>query len=111
MTEAVQAVEGTSCGWWYCGSWCADTSCTASFYVWFKSHIDECEISSNSELMLYEFEPDYKAVEAIKNIYCPKREDAVDHSRVTRWFKKFHSGYKNINDQTRTDKSKTVNAN
>ena len=33
--------------------------------------------------------------------------DAVDHSRVTRWFKKFYSGYKNIDHQTRSGRSKT----
>ena len=33
------------------------------------------------ELMIYKFKLGYKAAEAIKNIYCAKDEDAVDHSK------------------------------
>ena len=43
----------------------------------------------NLGLTLYRFEPHHKAVEAIKNICCTKSECAVDHSTVTKWFKKF----------------------
>ena len=41
------------------------------------------------ELMLYEFEQGYKIVEATKNICYAKDESAVDHSTITRGFKKF----------------------
>ena len=33
VTKAVQDVEGTSCGWWYCGSWYADMLYIASLCV------------------------------------------------------------------------------
>ena len=49
------------------------------------------------------------AVEATKNIWM-KSECAVDHMTVTRWFKKFCSGYKNLNDQGRSGRPKTMNS-
>ena len=36
------------------------------------------------QFMLYEFEVDHSATEATKNIYCAKREGAVDISTVTK---------------------------
>ena len=41
--------------------------------------------------MLYKFDLDHEIVEAAQNICCVKGEGPVDHSRVTRWFKKFCS--------------------
>ena len=41
------------------------------------------------EFMLYYFEVGQNAAETTKNICWAKGEDTVDHSRVTRWFKKF----------------------
>ena len=41
------------------------------------------------------FELGHNVMEAIKNICCVKDEDVVDH----RWFKKFHSGYNNLDHQ------------
>ena len=38
-------------------------------------------------------------MEAIRNICCTKGEDTIDHSIVTRWFKKFGPGCKNLNNQ------------
>ena len=43
--------------------------------------------------MLYNFELSHIVTEAIKD------EDIVDYSTVTRWFKKFCLGYKNLNTQ------------
>ena len=37
-------------------------------------------------------------MESTKNLHCVKGEGAVDHGTVTRWFKKFFSGWKNSND-------------
>ncbi|CAI9734926.1 Hypothetical predicted protein [Octopus vulgaris] len=51
------------------------------------------------ELMLHEFKLGHNAMEAIKNICCTKGEGAVDHSTVTRSFKEFHLGCKNLNEQ------------
>ena len=44
-----------------------------------------------------------------KNIFWVKDEDAINHNTVTRWFKKFHSGYKDLDDQTRLGKLKVMN--
>ena len=37
MTEAVQIMEVTCCGWQYHGNWCVDTLCIASLFIWFES--------------------------------------------------------------------------
>ena len=60
------------------------------------------------ELMLYKFEQDHKIIEATKNIYCGKCEGTVDLSTVTKWFKAFHSAWKELNDQTWSGRPKTV---
>ena len=60
------------------------------------------------ELMLYEFELGYNASEVTKNICCPKDEGLVDHSKVTRWLKKYHSSCKNLTELARLGKPKTV---
>ena len=41
------------------------------------------------KLMLYVFKLNHNAMEATKNICSVKGESTVDHSIVTRWFKKF----------------------
>ena len=38
--------------------------------------------------------------------FCAKEYGAVDPSTVTRWLKKFHYSYKNIDNQTRSDWTK-----
>ena len=47
-------------------------------------------------------------MEVTKNICCVKGEGAVNHSSVTRLFKKFCLGGKNCDGQARTGKTKTV---
>ena len=39
------------------------------------------------------------AIELTQNICCVKGKGAVDRSTVTRWFDKFHSSYKDLDDQ------------
>ena len=51
------------------------------------------------EFLLYEFELGHNAVKAIKNICCAKVEGAVNHTTVTRWFKKFCFDCKNLDYQ------------
>ena len=46
-------------------------------------------------------------VSAIKNVCWAKGEGAVAPSTVNRWFKKFHSGCKNLDDQARSDRPKS----
>ena len=45
-----------------------------------------------------------------KNTCYEKDEGSVDHSTVTRWFKKFHSGCKNLDDQARSDRPKIMDS-
>ena len=46
-----------------------------------------------------------------KNICCVKGEGAGDHSRVTRWFKKFCLGCRNLINQVRSGRPKTMCSN
>ena len=52
--------------------------------------------------MLYKFKIDYNTAEAMKNIYWGKAESAIDHSTVTRWFKKFCLNCKNCKPYRQT---------
>ena len=61
------------------------------------------------EFIFYEFELDHNATEAIKNTCHAKDECAVDHSTVTRWFKKFYLSSKDLDDQAKSGKPKTMN--
>ena len=45
--------------------------------------------------------------EATENIYYPKVKNVVDNSTVNRWFNKFCSSCKNLDDQARSGKPKT----
>ena len=62
------------------------------------------------ELMLYKFELGYNNMEATKNICRAKGEGTDDHSITTRWIKKFYSSCKNLNNQTRSDSSKSMDS-
>ena len=62
------------------------------------------------ELILYKFEVGHNATEETKNISCGKIEVAVDHSTITRWFKKFCWDHKKLNNQARSGRSKTVDS-
>ena len=70
-----------------------------------------CDLKATAQLntqsliwvfMLYEFEMGHNAMKVTKIIYCAKGEGTVDCSMVTRWFKKFHPGNKNLDDQERS---------
>ena len=61
------------------------------------------------ELMLYEFDLTHNTAKATKNI-CAKSEGTVYHSAVIRWFKKFCLGCKNLNNQARSGRPKTMNS-
>ena len=60
------------------------------------------------ELLLYKFQVGYNAVEATKIICCTNCEVPVDHNTVTRWFKKFCSDCKNLENQTMLGQPKTI---
>ena len=50
------------------------------------------------------------AAEVTKNVCRAKGEDAVDHSTVTRWSKKFCSDCRSLNDKSVSGRPKTVNS-
>ena len=52
----------------------------------------------------------HNVTEANKNIYCPKDEDTIDHSTVTRWFKTFLSGFKNLGHLARSGGPKSIDS-
>ena len=60
--------------------------------------------------MIYKFEQDCNALEATKNIFCMKGEDTVDYNTISRRFKKFCLGYKNLNDQARSGRPNTMDS-
>ena len=64
----------------------------------------------NREFILYKFKLSHNPTEATKNICSEKSEDTVDHSIVMWWLKKFCIECKNIKDQIRSGKPKSVNS-
>ena len=62
------------------------------------------------EIMLYKFELGCNALEATKNLCCVKCESTVDDITVTRWLKKFCLDFKNLSDQLRSSRPKTVDS-
>ena len=60
------------------------------------------------EFLIYEIELRHNTEEATKNISGTKGEGMVDHYSVTRWFKKFRSVCKNLDDQTRLGRPKSL---
>ena len=66
--------------------------------------------SVTRQLMLHEFELGYNAIEAVKNICGTKGKGIVDHCTITRRLKKFRLGCKNLNNQARSNRTKTVNS-
>ena len=59
------------------------------------------------EHMLYQFELGDNATETTENI-CVKGEGSVDYIIVTRSFKKFCSGCKNLDNKTSSSRLKTM---
>ena len=60
--------------------------------------------------MFYKYELGHNADKAAKNIFGTKGEGTIDNNIVTRWFKKFCLGFKNLNYLARSGKSKTVDS-
>ena len=59
------------------------------------------QYSQIQELVLSKFKLCHNVAEETRNIYHAKSEGTIDHSTVTRKFKNFHSGRKNLNNQAR----------
>ena len=62
------------------------------------------------ELTFYGFKLVYKATEEPKNISWAKGEDKVKHSTEPRWFKKFCTCCKDLDNQARSGRFKILNA-
>ena len=58
----------------------------------------------------YNFELGDNTTETTQTIFCAKGEDAVNHSRVTRWLEKLRSGCKNFDHHTRSGRLKSVDS-
>ena len=71
--------------------------CIASLFRWFKTHALQLQTG-------------YNTTEATKNICYAKGESSVDYSAVSRWLKKFHLGCKNLDEQAKSGRPKTVDS-
>ena len=63
------------------------------------------QCSPIQKLMLYKYKLAHNATETTKNICCSK---ILDLSTITRWFNKFHSSCKNLNDQARSSRPRII---
>ena len=62
------------------------------------------------KLMPYNFKLGHNTWKQPKIFVLPKGKSAVNHSTETRWFKKFCSGCKNLDDEARSGRPKTMNS-
>ena len=60
--------------------------------------------------MFYKCKLGYNATEATKNICCVKGKSGDDQSTENRWLKKYCLGYKELDDQVRSGRPKTVDS-
>ena len=104
MTKTVQAVVVTYCGCLYHGNWCADTFCTLLCVCDLKAAQMDRQCSLIQELMRLNWaitpwkKPKTLAVRKVKVLLIT----------VTSWFKKFCLGYKNLDNQVRSGRPKSV---
>ena len=59
-------------------------------------------------VMVYRFKLGHNDMETTKNICCATGEDVVNHISVIRLLKKFYVGCKNLDDHTKSCRSKTI---
>ena len=69
-----------------------------------------CDLLSCMCDLKTKFKLNHNMAEKNPKIICGKIESSVFYSKVTGWFKKFHSSHKNIDDQARSDWRKSVNS-
>ena len=60
--------------------------------------------------MLYKFKLGHYATEAIKNLSCAKGKGSIYHSPVTRCFKKFCLGCKNLDNHVKLSRPKIMDS-
>ena len=69
-----------------------------------------CDLKAAQINMLYEFELGHDTVEVIRNASSVKGQVTVDHKTVIRWFKKFCSCCKNLDDQAMSVRPKAMDS-
>ena len=89
-----------------CDSWCIDTLCMASLHVWFEIHTVNVLRGLIHESMLYKLELSHNTTEATKNICYVKGKTQL--MTITKKFKKFHWGCKNLDDLARLGRPKIM---
>ena len=62
------------------------------------------------EFMFYKFKLRNKIIKISKKICFVKGEGTVDHSTVSRWFKKFCSACKTLDNQAKSDEPKSMDS-
>ena len=111
VTEAIQAIEGTHA---VVGSIVIVDALMFYALLHFMYDLKATQINVQCsliwELMLYEFELDPNAAEATKNICCAKDGGTVDNSRVTRWLKIVCLGCKNLNNQAKSGRPRSMDS-
>ena len=60
--------------------------------------------------MLYEFKLGHNITEASKSICCVKGENTVNYITVTRWFKNFCSGCKNLDNEAKLGRPESIDS-
>ena len=108
IVEPIQAVVATNCG--VSSIMVVGVlACCALLHSMWDSKAAQMNVQHSliQELMLYKFKLDHNIKKTIKNICCAKGKGVIDYSTVTRWVKKFCSGCKNLDNQTRSGRLKT----
>ena len=100
MNKAVQTVKGTHWGW-YTG-----TLYFSSFYD-LKATQMNMQRSLVQEILLFEFKLGHNAADIKIRVEWKVKVELIT---VTRWFKKFCWGCKNLNSQVRSGKPKTIDS-
>ena len=90
---------------------CAKTHCALLHTVCnLKAVHVNMQFKRIQEFILYTFKLGHNGAKVTKSICWAKDEGTADHSTVTSWFKKICSGYKNLNNQLRSGRPKTIDS-
>ena len=73
-----------------------------------KATLMNLQLGLIQELIFYKCKLGHNAAERTKNFCCMRGEGAVDYNTVPRWFEKFYSSCRILDDQARSDGLKTI---
>ena len=96
VTEAVQSVKSTCCGW------CAGFIHDLKLQRWMCQVVKFRDLSfiSSNRVITWWTQPKNFVVQTIKG--------TVDHSTITRWVDKFCLSHENLNNQAKIERPKTI---